>query len=242
MIKFTRENAKKYIEKELKKADKIGLDISKITEGKSIDKLSHNSTTLNNFKKRMKRQKERPKLIAENIETDKRLATKRKERENKKFNREYERAIKKGNISNELKEKREKMLKENAKDFKRNFISDPTKAIVKFNLNIEPTKHNIAKVTKLEADKFFDKYFKSVRGDVALEKKIDNLKNRFGNRLDLLHEFINKVTAIDFHYEIDGMVFDRGQFESDFAENWNDMMESRLDKMFSLLNKKEFNI
>lgn len=151
------------------------------------------------------------------------------------------------NFKKRIKRAKEKVREENKKkeEIKRNkrkLISNKTLSIVKNNLNIKPTKTNIKRITQLEADKFFNRYFKSVLNNTKIEKKLNKLKRRFGNRLDLLHDFIDKVLQIDFNYEIDGIAFSRQEFESDFADNWDDMMEERLDRMFTLLNKKEFMI
>lgn len=49
----------------IKKAKKLGLNLDKITEGKSEQTLARSSKTIENLKKRFARQKERPKIIAE---------------------------------------------------------------------------------------------------------------------------------------------------------------------------------
>lgn len=198
MEKFNRKDAQKYVKRRIREIEKLDLNIGFITQGKTIEQLAWLPKSLENFKKRISRAKER---------------------------------------------KREEIkVKDKPKKDKRNLISNKTIAIVKNNLDVKPTKKNIRRITKLEADKFFDKYFKSVLNNVKIEKKVNKLKKRFGNRLDLLHDFIDKVLQIDFNYEIDGIVFSRQEFESDFADNWDDMMEERLDRMFSILNKKEFMI
>lgn len=213
MKSFTRKQAQKYIEKRLNDLSKQGYNISNILKGKTIEKMAWSKNSLNEFKKLVNREKQREKIKQEVKRIDIKLA-----------------------------EKREQRKIENQRRAKRNYISKTTKAIAKFNLNIEPTKMNIRKITSLEADKFFDRYFNSIKGDVQLESKINQLKKRFGNRLDLLHDFIDKVTQIDFNYEIDGVIFSREQFETEFSDDWNNMMSDRLDKMFSILNSKEFRI
>ena len=49
----------------LKRAEQKGLNIDKITEGKSLETLSRNAKSLANFEKRYERQKQLPKLKEE---------------------------------------------------------------------------------------------------------------------------------------------------------------------------------
>lgn len=46
----------------LKRAEKAGVDLFKVTEGKGLDTLAHNKTTIANLQKRIKRQKEQFKI------------------------------------------------------------------------------------------------------------------------------------------------------------------------------------
>lgn len=213
MKNFTRKNAEKYIEKRLKELENQGYDTERILKGKTPKQYAWSRNSLNQFKKHVNREKQREKIIQENIENDKRMA-----------------------------EKREQRKIENQKRSKRNYISKSTRAIVKHNLHVEPSKMNIRRITALEADKFFDRYFKSTRSNVELQNKVNQLKRRFGNRLDLLHEFIDRVSKIDFKYEMDGIVFSKDEFKTDFADDWDNMMNKRLDKMYSLLNEEDFRI
>lgn len=66
----------KYIEDLIEK----GLEVLKVTEGKTVEQLAHSKVTYNNFMKRRKRQLERPKIIeeskqiSENFKLKKRLS------------------------------------------------------------------------------------------------------------------------------------------------------------------------
>lgn len=55
----------KKVKQLLSKAKKLGLDLAKVTEGKSIESLAKSKTTIANLEKRFKRQKERPKIVQE---------------------------------------------------------------------------------------------------------------------------------------------------------------------------------
>lgn len=214
MKKFNRKETEKKVKKLLKSWEKEGLDIEKITEGKDIKRLSWSSKSFEQMKKRAKRVRQHPKVVEESKEIDKKLEKKRLEQK----------------IQNQKRQKRK-------------YITQKTQAIMKFNYeDVKPTKLNIKKITLLKANDFLSKYFKSSLPNVALMERVNKLSKRFGNRLDLLNEFINDSTAIDFQYEIDGMVFTRDEFESDFADSWDDMMEKRLEKMEMLLETKKYRI
>lgn len=214
MKKFNRKETEKKVKKLLKSWEKEGLDIEKITEGKDIKKLAWSSKSFEQLKKRAKRVRQHPKVVEESKEIDKKLEKKRLEQK----------------IQNQKRQKRK-------------YITQKTQAIMKFNYeDVKPTKLNIKKITLLKANDFLSKYFKSSSPNVALMERVNKLSKRFGNRLDLLNEFINDSTAIDFQYEIDGMVFTRDEFESDFADSWDDMMEKRLEKMEMLLETKKYRI
>ena len=89
---------KKIVNKILDKAKKLGLNMDKVTEGKSLDTLSHSIKTIENLKKRFARQKERPKIIEQNKKITERLQRKRQEMEAEK-----RRKIKRGIITDEIK-------------------------------------------------------------------------------------------------------------------------------------------
>lgn len=54
-------NVEKYIAELIEK----GLDVEKVTEGKTVEQLAYSSVTYKNFMKRRKRQIDRPKIVAE---------------------------------------------------------------------------------------------------------------------------------------------------------------------------------
>ncbi|MGL5749004.1 MAG: hypothetical protein ACRCXT_00640 [Paraclostridium sp.] len=214
MKNFTRKKAITQVKKTLKQVEKLGLNIDKITQGKSIEQLAWSNKSYEQFKKQVIRQKQQTKLKEE---------------------------VKKIDIK--IKQRAEQIRIKNQKRQKRNYISKKTQSIMKFNYDeVKPTKTNIKKIVTLKSDDFFKRYFKSTSSNVELSKRVEEISRRFGNRLDLLNDFIDEVTQIDFEYEIDGMVFDKEDFISEQAEDWDDMMESRLNKMFSLLETNKYKI
>ena len=64
----------KYIEDLVKK----GLNINKVTEGKTVEQLAHSKVTYNNFMKRRKRQLERPKIVEESKKITEKLRTQKR--------------------------------------------------------------------------------------------------------------------------------------------------------------------
>ena len=185
----------KLIEKTIKELIKKGLDVDKATEGKDINKLAHSNKTLENFLKRVARVKERPKILQESKAIDEKI---KKRVENNK---------KQKNMS-----------------AKRNYISKETKNIVKYNENFKPTKRNIKLKTQMVANEFLLTYFKEIKLDDLGRKKINKLTNRFGNRLDLIYDFMDKVYELSFKYPMEKEIF-----KSEHADEYHQMMYDRLD-------------
>lgn len=167
---------KKIVNKILDQAKKLGLNMDKITEGKSLDTLSHSSKTIENLKKRFARQKERPKIIEQNKKITERLERKKQEIEI---------------------EKRRKI--------KRGIITDEIKAELKWNHGIDPKdiKTSILKdKTEKALDDFFNRYFKEIKHEKEFQKSLKKIKKRFGIRLDLANEYMNYLGDLSFKYEI----------------------------------------
>ena len=167
---------KKIVNKILDQAKKLGLNMDKVTEGKSLDTLSRNSKTIENLKKRFARQKEQPKLKEQVRKIDKRLERKKQDIEI---------------------EKRRKI--------KRGIITDEIKAELKWNHGIDPKdiKTNILKhKTENALDDFFNRYFKEIKHEKEFQKSLKNIKKRFGIRLDLANEYMNYLGDLSFKYEI----------------------------------------
>ena len=185
----------KLIEKNIKELIRKGLDVDKATEGKDINKLAHSNKTFENFLKRVARVKERPKILQESKAID------------EKIKKRVEMNRKQKNMS-----------------AKRNYISKQTKNIVKYNENFKPTKRNIKLKTQMVANEFLLTYFKEIKLDNLARKKINKLTNRFGNRLDLIYDFMDKVYELSFKYPMEKEIF-----KSEHADEYHQMMYDRLD-------------
>nr|DAN06791.1 MAG TPA: hypothetical protein [Caudoviricetes sp.] len=185
----------KLIEKTIKELNKKGLDVDKATEGKDINKLAHSIKTFENFMKRVARVKERPKILQESKAIDEKI---------------------KKRVENNKKQKNMSV--------KRNYISKETKNIVKYNENFKPTKRNIKLKTQMVANEFLLTYFKEIKLDNLARKKINKLTNRFGNRLDLIYDFMDKVYDLSFKYPMEKEIF-----KSEHADEYHQMMYDRLD-------------
>ena len=185
----------KLIEKNIKELIRNGLDVDKATEGKDINKLAHSTKTFENFLKRVARVKERPKILQESRAIDEKI----KER-----------------VKNNKKQKN--------MSAKRNYISKETKNIVKYNENFKPTKRNIKLKTQMVANEFLLTYFKEIKLDNLGRKKINKLTNRFGNRLDLIYDFMDKVYELSFKYPMEKEIF-----KSEHKDDYHQMMYDRLD-------------
>lgn len=167
---------KKIVNKILDQAKKLGLNMDKITEGKTVDTLSRSVKTIENLKKRFKRQKEQPKLKEQVKKIDKRLERKKQDLEI---------------------EKRRKI--------KRGILTDEIKAELKWNHGIEPkdiTNNILKEKTEKALDDFFNRYFKQIKHENEFKKKLKDIKKRFGIRLDLAYEYMNYLGDLAFKYEI----------------------------------------
>lgn len=160
----------------LKRAEKMGLDIDKITEGKAFKTLAHNSKTVANMEKRYNRQKERKRIKKQNAKIDRQLG-----------------------MSSE-----EKKI-DNRRDYKRRVITTETKSELLWNHNIDEKDINIKTLenkTEKALDKFFNTYFKEIKNNYESQKLMDKMKSRFGVRLDLAYKFMEYVGNLSFKYPI----------------------------------------
>lgn len=181
----------------IKKANKLGIDINKITEGKSIETLSRSKVTVGNLEKRFKRQKERPKILE--------LVRKIDE---KRFRKQIEKNLegRKGYIS--------KGVKNYAKNFLKNKVDNEL----------------LVNATSDELDKFFNRYFKQISYDADAIELFNNIKKRFGLRIDLAFEFMDKVYKMNFKYEIE-----REKLRTESPEDFNQMLKDRLEEFERIL-------
>lgn len=160
----------------IKRAEKMGLDIDKITEGKAIKTLAHNSKTLSNMEKRYERQKAQKRIKKEVAKIDRQLG-----------------------MSSE-----EKKI-DNRRDYKRKVITTETKSELLWNHNVNEKDINIKTLenkTEKALDKFFNTYFKEIKNNYESQKLMNKMKSRFGVRLDLAYKFMEYVGHLSFKYPI----------------------------------------
>lgn len=112
-------------------------------------------------------------------------------------------------------------------------LTPKTKSIAKFNLGMKNLfKKKIAKQTKLELMFLKDTYFKELKG-TEHEKRINKLIKRFGNRLDLAHEFIDYIAEQEFVYP-----FEKDVYQKQMASEYFQHMVERLDTFEDYVSKK----
>lgn len=202
------------VKKILSNAKKLGLDLKKITEGKTIETLARSIKTIENLKKRFARQKERPKILQEVKKIDEKIRQNRVEREKKK-------------------------AEEKLKDFRRNMITDEIKSELKWNHNVKVediNKKTLKTKTNNALDDFFNRYFKEIKNNNESKKLINKMKKRFGVRLDLAYQFMEYVSEMEFKYEIPKEIM-----KTDTPKAYNKMLHERLE-YFERVIGREFNI
>lgn len=175
----------------LKRAEQKGLNIDKITEGKSLETLSRNAKSLANFEKRYERQKQLPKLKEEVKQIDKKIEDRRRLREIEKI-----------------------------REINRNRITKETKNELKWNQGLDPNtirRKKLKDKTTEYINDFFETYFKQISLEYDAQKKIKKLSKRFGVRLDLAYQFIDYISDMSFKYELPREVM-KTETPSDFAE------------------------
>lgn len=175
----------------LKRAEQKGLNIDKITEGKSLETLSRNSRSLANFEKRYERQKQLPKIIEQNKKLDKKIEERKRLREIEKI-----------------------------REINRNRITKETKNELKWNQGLDPNtirRKKLKDKTTEYINDFFETYFKQISLESDAQKKIKKLSKRFGVRLDLAYQFIDYISDMSFKYELPREVM-KTETPSDFAE------------------------
>lgn len=190
---------KKIVNNLLNRAKKLGLDMDKITEGKSIDTLARNSNTIKNLQKRFNRQKERPKIVEQVKKIDKRLER-----------------------------KKEDMEIEKRRNIKRNIINDDIKSELKWNHNIAPDQintHVLKDKTDKAIDDFFNRYFKEIKHENEFQKTLKKIKKRFGIRLDLAYDYMKYLGELSYKYEIPRELMKTDTI-SDFLTMMRDRLES----------------
>lgn len=74
---MNRKQMEKKISKYISELEILGLNVNKVTHGKTVKQLAHSSVTYNNFMKRRNREIERPKIIAESKAYDEKRQAKK---------------------------------------------------------------------------------------------------------------------------------------------------------------------
>lgn len=207
-----------YVNKVIKEFTKKGLNVDFITQGKSIDKIAHNKKTFEIFKKLVKRGRELPKIIKENKQYDAKFEKKKQQKEAKK---EVEKVVKK---------RRTRTL--TPQEQNRGFISNETKNFLKYNFkNTKATKlHAKLKVVD-EANKFLNRYFKSVKDHDDVKKRIDKITNRLGSRLDKLYDMIDEFATYEYKYKQD-----KGFMKNNMTDEYEKGLKERLNDLEDILD------
>lgn len=110
------------------------------------------------------------------------------------------------------------------KSVNKNLLTTQTKSILKFNHNIKnPTKNKANKLVKKELMFLYDKYFMELKYSEE-GKRVKQLINKFGARLDLAYRFIDFINEQEFKYPIEKDIF-----KSEFANDYFDEMVDRLN-------------
>lgn len=227
MKNFNRKKAEQYIVNRIKTLEKQGLNIGNILRDKGTEYFAYSQKRLKEFKHNVQFEKERP----------------WRERTIKNYEeRVAKRQAKKHKHEHTHKNKKEPTIPPKPK--RKDIITDSTKAIMIHNYeDKEINRVSISEITKNKLEVYLKKrYFKSTSANYELNKRLDALIERFGARLDLANEFIEDTSKLSFKYEIEGIVFDKDTYKTDYAESWDLMMENRLIEFENLLKEDKYNL
>lgn len=177
----------------LKQLSTKGLDINKATLGKNVEQLAFNNKTLNEFIKRVKRVKERPKILDEVKKYDDNVRQKLKNKalilSAQQIN-DTNLAKKVWNIITKPDYQKEFPQFKNFDKIKNS--KDMAKAYKELEKN--PSIENIVeKITRDKAKDFYYKYFKELQHSPKDWERVERLVNGFGNRLDKFEQMTDFV-------------------------------------------------
>ncbi|MEG0237826.1 hypothetical protein [Cetobacterium sp.] len=236
---MTKKDRISYVNKVLKALEKKGLDTDIALGGRSIEAIAHSKKTIDNFDKRVKRQKEKPKIQKE-VEkyNEKRKTIKEKKESNTLENRKVE-------VRTKAREKydKAKLSKKTAKIIKQEYFRESFPHFQDFNnaktlSELDKMEKKLDKAPPVEdivnniisSHGFLESYYTELIQDDRYTNRIKNLSKAFGIDVGKYFDFINEVTKEDFKIYTDG----NSDLKYDDAEEYHDMMVARLDKMEQL--------
>lgn len=240
---MTKKERIKKVNEQVKLLIKKGFGTAIALGGKLVEQIAHNKSTLALFEKRVKRQKERKKVLKEVDNYNKKRTEKINANENKK--------IEEKRIELKTKAKQDfdsaKLTKKTGRIIKQEFFRDSfphfqnwdkAKSLEELNvmekkLDNSPSPDKIVE-NIIDNHGFLKSYFTELIQDNKYTSRIDTLSSAFGNNLDKYFDFINDVTKEDFKEYTDGNM----NLKSDDAESYHDMMVQRLEKMEQLATSK----
>lgn len=220
-----RQEYKKKINKHLKDLEKRGIDIIKVTKGKTIEQLSNNIKSFDKFmldKKRVLQGERIRKTNIKKLEKEKvnlrEILLEQKEQAN--INKKSKNIFAQDFFKKQIPQYTDLDSVNNLHD-----IKVLKKKIKETDLN---TVTNI--LTKESANEFLtNRYFQTFKAYPNVKERIDNLTSAFGNNIGLLNDFMEIVTSQDFKIYTDSS---QDKYSTDFdADSFESMMYQRLEHM-----------
>lgn len=105
-----------------------------------------------------------------------------------------------------------------------------------YEIHANPLIDEMKRVTQEDMKEFLYKYFTQIIDIHGMDKRIDKLANYFGSDYEKALKFINYVTAPQFTGEYDS---DQGRED---AMGFQDEMKNRLDRMEVVINQRQFKV
>lgn len=232
----------KKVNKTIEKLKKQGYDTNFLLRDKTPEEFARNKTSMKQFDKRVKVTKERVQIAkTEEKRLEKIVKRKAKELQKEKTKLKAFENSKAKNVDKKI-AKATKKIDELTREVNRGLIKPETLHHAKFDMEMTKiTRKDLTETTANYINKFLNRYFKNAPYEEIKRIKKD-LTSRFGVRLDLAQDFIEQVTSMAFNYEVDGIVFDKGQFKNQYGYKWEETMENRAKAMQDLLNTKKYMI
>lgn len=248
-------NKKKQFEKQvkgmLKRYEESGYSmrtLNKFLDNKKPEEYMKSAKGVNEFKKRIKRARERKSILEEVRQINKRMKEDKYERAlTGRFGKLFKQARDEVKSQNKTLEKvlgrKNAILAKTTLSDRFIQYDDLTKLKTEeqlveriYQIHANPLIEEMKRVTNEDMKEFLHKYFTQIIDIHGMDKRIDKLADYFGSDYEKALKFINYVTAPQFTGEYDS---DQGRED---PMSFQDEMKNRLDRMEVVINQRQFKV
>ncbi len=234
----------KQIEQMIKRYEKSGHALSslnKMMKGKTVEQFSRNINTFNEFKKIIKRARERKSILEESRAITNRIRKDRLTRTtggrlgelyrlaqqtSKQMIKEAESLVGRKSLIRFKTQFRDRFPQ--FKDWTKIKSEDRMMELI-YEMHNTPIEQIGKEITREQMDDFLHKYFTEITETYGVEERLDKIIEHFGGDYNKMTQFLNYITQPQFTGEYDS------ESGKDDPEGYNQEMMNRLEKIESLL-------